>query len=119
SVHAVLGEGRARALLATSTHDSKRSEDVRARIAVLSEIPGAWADAVARWGARAERYWRAAPDRVLEYLLWQNLVGAWPLPLERARAYAHKATREARLRTSWRHPDAAYEAAVDAWLDGV
>jgi (1->4)-alpha-D-glucan 1-alpha-D-glucosylmutase len=119
SVHAALAVTSPLSLLATSTHDSKRSEDVRARIAVLSEIPEVWSDAVRRWHARAQRYWRVEPDRVLEYLMWQTLVGAWPLTLERARAYAHKAAREGRLRTSWRRPDAAYEAALDAWLDAI
>jgi (1->4)-alpha-D-glucan 1-alpha-D-glucosylmutase len=119
NLHRALADGALRSLLTTSTHDSKRSEDVRARIAVLSEVPEQWAEAVRRWQARAERNWQIAPDRVLEYLLWQNLVGAWPLALERARAYALKSAREARLRTSWRRPDAAYEAAVMAWLDGT
>ena len=119
SVHQALAEAPALSLLATSTHDSKRSEDVRARIAVLSEIPDAWSEAVRGWHARAERHWRVTPDATLELLMWQNLVGAWPLPVERARAYAHKAAKEARLRTSWRRPDGEYEAALDAWLDGV
>jgi (1->4)-alpha-D-glucan 1-alpha-D-glucosylmutase len=118
-LHRVLADGAPRSLLATSTHDNKRSEDVRARIAVLSEIPERWGEAVRHWQARAVRYWRVAPDRVLEYLMWQTLVGAWPLALERAGAYALKAAREARLRTSWRRPDAEYEAALAGWLDGV
>jgi (1->4)-alpha-D-glucan 1-alpha-D-glucosylmutase len=120
AVHAALGTDRQRGLLATSTHDTKRSEDVRARIAVISEMPDAWSEAVLRWRTRADRHWGdLAPDRTLEYALWQNLVGAWPLPLERAKAYARKASREARLRTSWRHPDEAYEAAVERWCEGV
>src|SRR5690606_31460000 len=71
-------------MLATSTHDTKRSEDVRARINVISEIPGEWRAAVARW-ARINRSKRRrlesgyAPDRNDEYLLYQTLVGAWPL----------------------------------------
>jgi (1->4)-alpha-D-glucan 1-alpha-D-glucosylmutase len=119
AVHHALSEGRPRALLATSTHDSKRGEDVRARIAVLSELPGEWAAAVRRWSARADAFWRVAPDRALELLLWQELVGAWPLPLDRARAHARKVAREARRRTSWRRPDEEFEAAVDAWLEAV
>src|SRR5262249_43603511 len=69
-----------RTLLATSSHDSKRSEDVRARIALLSEIPARWESAVGRWSAMNERYRRGGPpDRNAEYLFYQTLVGAWPL----------------------------------------
>jgi (1->4)-alpha-D-glucan 1-alpha-D-glucosylmutase len=118
-VHRALAGGRPRALLATSTHDTKRGEDVRARITVLSERPAQWISAVRRWRERAARYWTVEPDRVMEYTVWQTLVGAWPLPLERARGFVHKAAREARLRTSWRKPDAAYEAALEHWLDHV
>ena len=119
-VHRALAAAPPRGLLATSTHDSKRSEDVRARIAVLSEMPARWLASVARWDARAARGWgEVAPDPVLACHVWQTLVGAWPVPVERVRAFAHKAVREARLRTSWRHPDAAYEAALDRWLDGI
>jgi (1->4)-alpha-D-glucan 1-alpha-D-glucosylmutase len=118
-VHQALAATGPRSQLATSTHDTKRSEDVRARIAVISEMPDAWATAVTRWRERADRHWSVPPDRVIEYTLWQTLVGAWPLPLDRAKQYAHKAAREARLRTSWRHPDELYENAVAHWLDGV
>jgi (1->4)-alpha-D-glucan 1-alpha-D-glucosylmutase len=119
-VHARLAQGPPRSLLATSTHDSKRGEDVRARLAVLSELPEAWTAAVWRWRERAQAGWGdAAPDRIFEYAMWQTLVGAWPLTLERAQRFAEKATREARLRTSWRRPDAAYEAARTRWLEAV
>jgi (1->4)-alpha-D-glucan 1-alpha-D-glucosylmutase len=118
--HVRFAAGRPRSLLATSTHDSKRGEDVRARIAVISELPGTWREAVWRWRARADAGWGgAAPDRVFEYMMWQTLVGAWPLALERARQFAEKATREARLRTSWRRPDADYELARTRWLEAV
>jgi (1->4)-alpha-D-glucan 1-alpha-D-glucosylmutase len=107
-------------LLASSTHDSKRAEDVRARLYAISEEPDVWADAVQAWGERAASAWGETPrDRVFEYLMWQTLVGAWPLSLERAKTYAEKACREARLRTSWRAPDAAYEQARDRWLEHV
>lgn len=118
-IHHFLAHAKPRTLLATSTHDTKRSEDVRARIAVLSEIPDAWTSATERWKARAERHWSVEPDRVIEYAIWQTLVGAWPLPVERLRDYVRKATREARLRTSWRKPDAAYDAALEKFLDGI
>ncbi|HUS26855.1 MAG TPA: malto-oligosyltrehalose synthase [Kofleriaceae bacterium] len=124
-----LASAKPRTLLATSTHDTKRSEDVRARIAVLSEIPDAWARVTARWRERTTRNWGdVEPDRVIEYAIWQTLVGAWPVgtgspadtfPRERLGDYVRKATREARLRTSWRKPDAAYDAAIEKWLDGI
>lgn len=119
AIHHALANARPHGMLATSTHDTKRSEDVRARIAVLSELPEEWAAAAQRWRERAERFWTVPPDRVMEYALLQTLVGAWPLPLDRAKTYARKASREARLRTSWRRPDEAYDRALDAWLDGV
>jgi (1->4)-alpha-D-glucan 1-alpha-D-glucosylmutase len=120
AVHAQLAAGGPRSLLATSTHDGKHGEDVRMRIAVLSELPAVWEAAVGRWRARAERGWRGIePDRVLEYAAWQMLVGAWPLSLERAQRWAEQAAREAGLRTSWRRPDAAYEAARARWLEHV
>ena len=86
-------------MLATSTHDTKRSEDVRARIGQLSEIPDRWADAVRRWTAMNVRHktttddGRALPDANTEYLLYQTLVGAFPIDSERAAAYMEKATR--------------------------
>jgi (1->4)-alpha-D-glucan 1-alpha-D-glucosylmutase len=106
-------------LLATSTHDTKRGEDVRARIAALSEIPDKWLAAVTAWRARTDAYWGDIADHALEYLMWQVIVGAWPLDVERAKQYTHKAAREAKLRTSWRAPDERYEAAIDRWCDGV
>jgi (1->4)-alpha-D-glucan 1-alpha-D-glucosylmutase len=118
--HARFAAGPPRGLLATSTHDAKRGEDVRARLAVLSELPGAWRARALRWRERAARGWGdVAPDRVFEYTMWQTLVGAWPLALDRAQRFAEKATREARLRTSWRRPDPAYEAARTRWLAAV
>src|SRR5262249_54553984 len=95
-------------------------EDVRARLAVLSELPEVWRAKVLRWRARAEAGWGdAAPDRVFEYTMWQTLVGAWPLAQERAHRFAEKATREAPLRASWRRPDPAYEAARQRGLAAV
>lgn len=97
-------------LLATSTHDTKRSEDVRARISVLSEIPDAWHKQILTWSAKNTLGWRGrSPDRHVEYLLYQTLVGAHPLPKERAYEYVVKATREAKLHTSWHEPNLGYE----------
>ena len=93
-----------------STHDTKRTEDVRARMAVLSEVPDAWADLVNRVVADGP------VDRAIQYALLQTLVGAWPLPGDRAATYAEKAIREAKRRTSWTDQDAGYEAAVLAWV---
>jgi (1->4)-alpha-D-glucan 1-alpha-D-glucosylmutase len=107
-------------LLATSTHDTKRSEDVRARLALLSEIPDRWAEAVVRWVALNERHRRdGLPDRSAEYLLYQTLVGTWPLGVERAAAYMEKACREVKRHTSWIRPDPAYEDAVRGFVHGI
>ncbi len=107
-------------LLATSTHDCKRGEDVRARLAVLSEIPERWSEAVWRWAALNERHRSAGlPDRDGEYLLYQTLVGAWPLEPERAVAYMAKATKEAGTHTSWTEPDPAFDAALESFVRGV
>jgi (1->4)-alpha-D-glucan 1-alpha-D-glucosylmutase len=97
-----------------STHDTKRSEDVRARLAVLAEMPGEWAACVRRWSAR-----HPLPDRSLELLAWQNLVGAWPIPVERMTGYLGKASKEAKLVTSHVEPVAAVDEAVAAWPAAV
>ncbi len=100
-------------MLATSTHDTKRAEDVRARLAVLSEMPGQWALAVRRWAALNAGPRRGDwPDANTEYLLYQTLVGAWPIDVDRVQAYLSKATKEAKRHTSWIDPDEEYEAAV-------
>ena len=118
-------------LSATSTHDTKRSEDVRARIHVLSEIPRAWREAVSRWHRWNRRHLsevdgRPAPDRNDEYLLYQTLVGAWPLlppgPDEavtfasRIQQYMLKAAKEAKLNTSWVNPNEAYDEALKSFV---
>jgi len=113
-------------LVCTSTHDTKRGEDVRSRISVLSEVPAAWAAHVRRWrmiGRRFKRLveGRAAPDRNDEYLLYQTLVGAWPARdadesagsfVGRVCDYMEKATKEAKRHTSWINPDPGYDQAV-------
>jgi (1->4)-alpha-D-glucan 1-alpha-D-glucosylmutase len=108
------------AMLATETHDTKRSEDVRARISLLSEIPDEWAAAVDRWSAMNDRHRTGPwPDRNTEWLLYQTLVGAWPIDTERIVAYMEKATREAKVHTSWVDPVADYEDAVRAFAIAV
>ena len=120
-------------MLASATHDHKRGEDVRARLNVLSELPLEWRSQVGRW-ARLNRSKRQdvdgqrVPGRNDEYLLYQTLLGAWPLELdapehpglaaltERIVAYMIKASREAKLRTSWMAPDADYEAGLERFV---
>jgi (1->4)-alpha-D-glucan 1-alpha-D-glucosylmutase len=102
-----------------STHDTKRSEDVRARLAVLSELPGAWADAVRGWWMAAAPHRDPLVDPRTEYLVWQTLVGTWPIDADRLHRYLEKAVREAKLLTSWTSPDGDYEAAVHRFVDGV
>ncbi len=107
-------------MLASSTHDTKRSEDVRARLILLSEIPDEWRAAVRRWSARLEGYRdNGFPDRNTEYLFYQTLVGAWPLSRERALAYMRKATREAKEHTSWSEPQPEYEKAIEHFVTGA
>jgi len=97
-----------------STHDTKRSEDVRARLAVLSELTGEWAGAVRKFTATAP-----LPDGSFGSLLWQTVVGAWPIERDRLHAYAEKAAREAGVRTSWSDPDTSFEAAMHIVVDRV
>jgi (1->4)-alpha-D-glucan 1-alpha-D-glucosylmutase len=104
-----------------TTHDTKRGEDVRARVGVLSQVPSLWAEFVARWEIEAP-----SPDPTTGRFLWQNVFGVWPVSGEvtdglrdRLHAYAEKAIREAAWHTSWTAPDAAFEDAVHRWLDTV
>ena len=107
-------------MLATSTHDTKRSEDVRARISLLSEIPDEWALAVARWSAINERHRSDdMPDRNIEYLMYQTLVGAWPIDVERVLQYVEKASKEAKAQTSWITANPDYDAALHAFVEGA
>lgn len=107
-------------MLASTTHDTKRSEDVRARISLLAECTTDWADAVERWSKINHRHRRDAPvDRATEYLLYQTLVGTHPIAPDRVRQYVQKAIREAKEHTSWLEPDDSYEASALAFVDGV
>jgi (1->4)-alpha-D-glucan 1-alpha-D-glucosylmutase len=101
-------------LTTLSTHDTKRSEDTRARIAVLAEAPERWGRFL---GAVRER--AALGDGTLENLLWQSIVGAWPASRERLHAYALKAAREAGAGTSWTDPDALFEGALADLVDAA
>jgi (1->4)-alpha-D-glucan 1-alpha-D-glucosylmutase len=102
------------AMTTLSTHDTKRSEDVRARISVLAEDPDWWTETVDALLAAAP-----APDPGFANLLWQAALGAWPLSRERLHGYAEKAMREAGDRTSWTDPDPTYEKAVHALVDAA
>ena len=105
---------------AGSTHDTKRSEDVRARLALLSEIPHEWAAAVGAWAEHNQQHRTTAwPDRNLEYLLYQTLVGAWPLSAERACDYLEKAAKEAKVATSWTSPNEPHDAALRRFVQDV
>ncbi|HEU4630570.1 MAG TPA: hypothetical protein VFS08_12545, partial [Gemmatimonadaceae bacterium] len=130
-----------RAMVTTSTHDTKRGADTRARLDVLSELADDWWGAVTHWRrlnaghrTRAGRRW--APDLNTEYLLYQTLVGIWPVPddaaapavpaadvlaglRERVGAYMEKAVREGKSRSSWVSPDAAFEGALTAFQDAI
>jgi (1->4)-alpha-D-glucan 1-alpha-D-glucosylmutase len=125
-------------LIGSSTHDTKRSEDARARLCVLSELPSLWRLWLRRWSLlnrshRTELEGVAAPSRSDEYLYYQLLLAIWPLDArpaetssaralaalkERIQAGMLKSVREAKLRTSWINPDAGYEAALAAFIDG-
>jgi len=122
------------ALSATSTHDTKRSEDVRMRLAVLSEIPDEWQNALFRWSCltdddKAKAQDEVIPDANEEYLLYQTLIGTWPIhPLDeekhavyirRIQAYMEKALKEAKVRTSWINPNPDYDEMVAAFIQKI
>jgi (1->4)-alpha-D-glucan 1-alpha-D-glucosylmutase len=138
-VHSALERRRATqplGLNATSTHDTKRGEDARARLYGLSEIPELWLEAVGRWTRMNGRFRQVladgtAPEPNLEWLFYQSLIGAWPPDLvatddrgmralkDRITTMMLKAAREAKLRTSWTRPDKAYERAISAFIARV
>lgn len=121
-------------LLATSTHDTKRGEDVRARINVLSEIPEEWKARLVCWSRLNKRKKllvddQPVPDRNEEYLLYQTLLGAWPLApmdeggykafMERIQEYMDKALKEAKVNTSWINPNKAYDDAIREFIGAI
>jgi (1->4)-alpha-D-glucan 1-alpha-D-glucosylmutase len=107
-------------MLATSTHDNKRSEDVRARISILSEIPERWSEALHQWSQLNANAWQnRLPDRHAEYLLYQTLIGAWPIDHDRAWSYMLKACREAKISTSWHEPNISFEEKIRGFVGGV
>jgi (1->4)-alpha-D-glucan 1-alpha-D-glucosylmutase len=109
------------AMTTLTTHDTKRGEDVRARIGVLSQVPSLWTEFIARWEIQAP-----SPHPPTGQFLWQNIFGVWPVDgritdslRERLHGYAEKAIREAAWRTTWNDPDTEFEDSVHRWLDGV
>ncbi len=117
-------------MTATATHDTKRGEDARARLLALAEIPGEWASAVGRWKILNAPHLvvegsMRSPSAGFEYMLYQALVGAWPLAerddafLERMQAYALKAAREGKQETSWLNPNACYEAGLRTFVERI
>jgi (1->4)-alpha-D-glucan 1-alpha-D-glucosylmutase len=111
-------------LTATSTHDTKRGEDTRVRIDVLSELPAEWRTTVSRWQRLNRRHRttidrRQAPSPTEEYLIYQTLVGAWPLEAERLRDYVLKAAREAKENTSWTNPNHRWDEALTRFVEAI
>ncbi|MGZ3294218.1 MAG: malto-oligosyltrehalose synthase [Xanthobacteraceae bacterium] len=117
-------------MTATATHDTKRGEDARARLIALAEIPGEWASAVARWKVMNAPHLAVdgetrAPSATSEYMLYQALIGAWPLGgrdasfVERMQAYALKASREGKQETSWLNPNETYEAGLRTFIERI
>ena len=109
-----------RTMNALSTHDTKRSDDVRARLAVLTEIPSQWRSALHRWSRRNQHFKTGAfPDRNTEYFLYQTLIGAWPIDIERIAAYMEKAAREAKENTSWTQQNKEFEDALKLFIERI
>jgi len=117
-------------MTATATHDTKRGEDARARLMALTELPGEWTSAVARWKIQNAPHLvidgeMRAPSAPFEYMLYQTLLGAWPSGerddsfQERMQAYALKAAREGKQETSWLNPNEAYEAGLRTFLTRI
>ena len=124
-------------LLATSTHDTKRSEDVRARMLAIAEVPQLWRSALQRWRGINRRWKRdvedaAAPDSNEEYLFYQTLLGTWPIDaagraepmvdseyIERIQAYMAKALKEAKVNTSWIQPNEPWDSAMSDFVAKV
>ena len=112
------------AMVASTTHDTKRSEDARHRINVLSQVPEEWGRAVSRWSRANAHLHRDAdgtnvPDPNTEYLIYQTLVGAYPISAERLKDYLAKATKEAKQLTTWTEPNESYDVGLTAFVDGM
>ena len=106
-------------MVALSTHDTKRADDVRARLAVLSEDPEGFMAAVHRWQKMTASYRGREIDAGTEWFLFQTLIGAWPLTFDRLKAYMQKAMREAKLRTSWVANNAEFEDELNVYMEAL
>lgn len=107
-------------MLSSSTHDTKRSEDVRARISLLSEMPELWRECLQRWSAMNEKNKKNdAPDRNTEYFLYQTMIGAWPIGTDRLLPYMEKAMRESKQRTSWLAPNESFENGTREFIEAM
>jgi (1->4)-alpha-D-glucan 1-alpha-D-glucosylmutase len=106
-------------MLASTTHDTKRSEDVRARVSTLSEMPAKWRTEVKAWRRLTASGRGALLDANTEYLVYQTLAGTWPISAERLLGYVQKVVREQKLATSWTDPDEEYERAVSEFVGGI
>lgn len=107
-------------MLTGSTHDTKRSEDVRARLRLLSEIPDQWNTRLQLWHEmNAPLCKNAVPDKNTEYLLYQTMLGAWPIEKERIKQYMQKAVREAKVHSNWSEPDKVFETALEEFIDSL
>ena len=106
-------------MLTLSTHDTKRSDDVRARLAVLSEIPDEFAAKAVHWHDTTAAFRGPAVDPGTEWFLFQTLIGAWPITLDRLKAYMQKAMREAKVRTTWTNNNAEFEDALNSYMEGL
>jgi (1->4)-alpha-D-glucan 1-alpha-D-glucosylmutase len=107
-------------MTALSTHDTKRSDDVRARMIVLTEMPDTFAEVVRRWSTHNAKFRSGDQiDTGTEWFLYQTLVGVWPISEERLREYMQKAMREAKVRTSWVANNAEYENALSGYIDAI
>jgi len=126
----IRAEGWPHGMTATATHDTKRGEDARARLIALTELPGEWTSAVARWKLLNAPHLvvageMRAPSASFEYMLYQALLGAWPSGeaddsfVERMQAFALKAAREGKQETSWLNPNRAYEAGLQTFLGRI
>lgn len=104
-------------MLTLSTHDTKRADDVRSRLAVLSEIPDRFMATVERWHEMTAAYRGEEVDPGTEWFLYQTLIGAWPISADRLKNYMQKAMREAKVRTSWTANNSDYENALDAFQE--
>jgi (1->4)-alpha-D-glucan 1-alpha-D-glucosylmutase len=103
-----------------STHDTKRADDVRARLATITEIPARWRSALNRWSRMNARFRTGShPDRNTEYFLYQTLIGAWPIARDRLIAYMVKAAREAKQQTSWTQQNKEFEDALRNFIERI